>query len=72
MGIEVFGGNDLIMPKLPLCTCAKSNLSLGKEKENLTACQVKMGTEGSWLEKVCVLTWKDLLSFIKTLQGWGC
>lgn len=45
MGIEVFGGNDLIMPKiLPLCTCAKSNLSLGKiEKENLTALPSKDG-----------------------------
>ena len=29
-----------------------------------------MGTEGPWLEKLCVITQKDLLSFVKTLQGW--
>lgn len=50
----------------------KENLKKKNKRRTLQLCQVKMGTEGSWLEKVGVLTRKDLLSFIKTLQGWGC
>ena len=59
MGIEVFGGNDLIMPKiLPLCTCAKSNLSLGKiEKENLTALPGKDGAQQAYASKAVHSYW---------------
>ena len=66
------------MPKTwPLCTGAEPNLGdrvLGEvEKNGFIAFPGKGRHRGLASQKLCVLTWEDLVrSFIAMVQGWGC
>ena len=66
----------MILKTWPLCTSVESNLRdrvLGEVEKNSFIALPGKGGHSSYLSKLCVPTWEDLVrSFIAVVQGQGC